>query len=441
MTDVWSNWSGWIKAWPKNFAAPTSEEEVAELLRTAPTPIRVAGRGHSFTPLVESDGTILTLWGLSGVVDHDDTAQTARVKAGTTIQNLGPELFARGLALVNQGDIDRQALAGAVGTGTHGTGGKLGSLSAAVTCFRLATANGDILTCNRSENADIFDAGRVSFGSLGVMTEITMQCRPVYALEETGGRMPIDDVLARAGELRDAERHFEFFWFPFADQALVKVLRETGEEARPRRRRADGEMSRDDKTMIWACELSRTLPFLRGPIQKLLTSAGGSRYAGGVSGDDGKKTAKIRWSHDAFPSERNVRFNEMEYAVPAEKGPDCIREVGEYMRKCGINFLFPLEFRYVAADDAWLSPFHGRDSVTISVHQYHRQPYKALFAGVEDIFRRYEGRPHWGKLHTLGAADFEALYPKWDAFRDLRRRLDPTGKFLNAYLKRIFGEM
>ncbi|PKQ03398.1 MAG: oxidoreductase, partial [Alphaproteobacteria bacterium HGW-Alphaproteobacteria-12] len=130
MTDVWSNWSGWIKAWPKNFAAPTSEEEVAELLRTAPTPIRVAGRGHSFTPLVESDGTILTLWGLSGVVDHDDTAQTARVKAGTTIQNLGPELFARGLALVNQGDIDRQALAGAVGTGTHGTGGKLGSLSA-----------------------------------------------------------------------------------------------------------------------------------------------------------------------------------------------------------------------------------------------------------------------------------------------------------------------
>lgn len=439
MTDVWSNWSGWIKAWPKGLAAPSTEEEVTEALRTAVSPIRVAGRGHSFTPLVESSGTIMTLWGLRGVVDHDEAAQTARIKAGTTIQDLGPELFERGLALINQGDIDRQALAGAVGTGTHGTGGTLGSISAAVQGFRLATASGEIISCNAAENTDVFDAGRVSFGSLGVMTEITMQCRPIYALEEAGGRMPIAEALSRATELRDANRHFEFFWFPFADHALVKILKETDKEPRPRRRRPDGEMARDDKTMMWACEISRLLPFMRGPIQKFMTSASGSRYSGG-SNENGEQKTKVRWSHDAFPSDRNVRFNEMEYAVPAEKGPDCIREVGEHMRKCGVNFLFPLEFRYVAADDAWLSPFYGRDSVTISVHQYHRQPYKALFAGVEDIFRRYEGRPHWGKLHTLTAPDFEVLYPKWDEFRGLRRRLDPTGKFLNTHLKSIFGE-
>jgi len=240
--------------------------------------------------------------------------------------------------------------------------------------------------------------------------------------------------------MRDEARHFEFFWFPFADQALVKFLRETDKEARPRRRRPDGEMSRDDKIMRLACEVSRTLPFLRGPLQKFLTSASGSRYSSGsINGVEGQAT-KVRWSHDAFPSDRNVRFNEMEYAVPAEKGPDCIREVAEHMRKCGTNFLFPLEFRYVAADDAWLSPFYRRDSVTISVHQYHRQPYKELFAGVEDIFHRYDGRPHWGKLHTRGAKDFEALYPKWDAFREVRRQLDPAGKFLNAHLKQIFGE-
>jgi FAD-linked oxidoreductase len=437
MTDVWSNWSGWVKAWPRALAAPTKEEEVAEAVKNGLAPVRAAGRGHSFTPLVESDGTIMTLWGLSGVVDHDEARQTARIKAGTTIRDLGPELFKRGLALINQGDIDRQALAGAVGTGTHGTGGALGSVSAAVDGFRLAVANGEILTCNRSENPDVFNAGRVSFGSLGIMTEITMKCRPVYALEETGGRMPIEEVLSRAAELRDSERHFEFFWFPFADQALVKFLKETDREARPRRRRPDGEIAASDKTMMRACEVSRHLPFLRGPLQKLLTSASGSRYSGG--GEEEVK-AKVCWSHDAFPSDRNVRFNEMEYAVPAEKGPDCIREVGDYMRKCGINFLFPLEFRYVAADDAWLSPFYDRDSVTISVHQYHKQPYKELFAGVEAIFRRYEGRPHWGKLHTLGAADFETLYPKWSEFQDVRRQLDPTGKFLNAHLKQIFGE-
>lgn len=440
MTDVWSNWSGWVKAWPQGIVAPTTEEEVASIVRDAPAPIRTAGRGHSFTPLVESDGTILTLFGLSGVVDHDPIEMTARIKAGTTIRDLGPLLFERGLALLNQGDIDRQTLAGAVGTGTHGTGGGLGSLSAGVKAFRLATASGEVLSCSRTENSDVFDAGRVSFGSLGAMTEITMQCTKIYALEETGGRMPIAEALDKAEAMRDEARHFEFFWFPFADQALVKFLRETDKEARPRRRRPDGEMSRDDKIMKLACEVSRTLPFLRGPLQKFLTSASGSRYSSGsINGVEGQAT-KVRWSHDAFPSDRNVRFNEMEYAVPAEKGPDCIREVAEHMRKCGTNFLFPLEFRYVAADDAWLSPFYRRDSVTISVHQYHRQPYKELFAGVEDIFRRYDGRPHWGKLHTRGAKDFEALYPKWDAFREVRRQLDPTGKFLNAHLKQIFGE-
>ena len=128
MTDVWSNWSGWVKAWPQNLAAPASEEEVVEVIKTAPAPIRVAGRGHSFTPLVESNGTLMTLWGLAGVIDHDETAQTARIKAGTTIRDLGPELFERGLALVNQGDIDRQALAGAV-AGHAWPGGTLGSVS------------------------------------------------------------------------------------------------------------------------------------------------------------------------------------------------------------------------------------------------------------------------------------------------------------------------
>ena len=437
MTDIWANWSGWVKAWPQEQYAPATEEEVADVVRRAAAPVRVAGRGHSFTPLVESNGSIITLWGLHGVVDHDDAKGTARIKAGTTIRDLGPALFDRGLALINQGDIDRQALAGAVGTGTHGTGGTLGSVSAAVKGFRLVTANGDVLTCNADENIDVFDAGRVSFGSLGIMTEITMQCRPVYALEESGGRMPIDEVLRCAPELRDSGRHFEFFWFPFAKEALVKFLKETDIEPRPKRRRPDGEMSKGDLVMQRACEAARFVPFLRGPLQKYLTSSSGSRYV--TEGEQGEVKRRAYWSHDAFPSDRNVRFNEMEYAVPADKGPDCIREVGEHMRKCGVNFLFPLEYRYVAADDAWLSPFYKRDSVTISVHQYHRQAYEPLFEGVEAILRRYEGRPHWGKLHTLGAADFEKLYPRWEDFQRIRRRLDPTGKFLNSHLKRIFG--
>lgn len=435
MNYVWSNWSGWVKAWPKSIAEPASEEELAAIVREAEAPVRVAGTGHSFTPLVETAGTIVTLRHIAGVIDHDPAAFTARIKAGTTVRDLGPMLFDRGLGLANQGDIDRQALAGAVGTGTHGTGGGLGSISAAVAGFRLVTADGGIVNANRDENPDVFDAGRVSMGSLGIMSEITMQCRPAYALEETGGAMPVAEVLSRVEELRDANRHFEFFWFPYADLAIVKILAETDKQPKPRRRRAEDELSRDDRIFITACETTRYAPFLRGPLQKYLTSGSG-RYSSGSLTDPGR----VRWSHEAFPSDRNVRFNEMEYAVPADRGPDCIREVAAHMRKCGVNFLFPLEFRYVGADDAWLSPFYKRDSVTISVHQYHRQPYEELFAGVEAIFARYEGRPHWGKLHTLEARELSKLYPRWDDFQAVRRRLDPKKKFLTPYLKRLFGE-
>jgi len=435
MTNVWSNWSGWVKSWPEAILEPANEEELAAAVKEGVAPVRVAGSGHSFTPLVESQGTIISLRKMSGIADHDDEAKTARIKAGTTIRDLGPMLFDRGMALANQGDIDRQSLAGAVGTGTHGTGGELGSLSAGVAGFRLVTANGEIVNASRDENVDLFNAGRVSMGSLGIMSEITMKLKPTYVLEETGGRMPVDEVLARVEELRDSHRHFEFFWFPYANDVIVKFLTETEAEAKPRRRRPDDDPveTRDEKVFRLACEVSRYLPFLRGPLQRFLTSASG-RYS-----LDASAPGRARWSHDAFPSDRNNRFNEMEYAVPAERGPDCIREVAAHMRNCGVNFLFPLEYRYVAADDIWLSPFYERDSVTISVHQYHRQPYQKLFDGVENIFRRYQGRPHWGKLHTARAAELKTLYPRWDDFLKVRKEIDPTGKFLNPYLKELFG--
>ena len=433
MSEIWSNWSGWVKSWPQAILKPASEEELSGAIRNAVGPVRVVGSGHSFTPLVESQGTIFDLAKMSGVIDHDNQNKTARIKAGTTIRDLGPLLFDRGMGLANQGDIDRQTIAGAVGTGTHGTGIDLGSISAAVQGFRLVKSDGEVLTASASENTALFEAGRVSMGSLGVMSEITMKAQPAYALEETGGRMKVDDVLAQAETLREAHRHFEFFWFPFAEDAIVKFLSETDKEAKPRRRRDDGEVSKDDKTFRTLCEVSRYLPFLRGPIQKYMTSSS-TRYSLGTDAP-----GRVRWSHDAFPSDRNNRFNEMEYAVPAAVGPDCIREVAAYMKTCGINFLFPLEYRYVAADDIWLSPFYQRASVTISVHQYHRQPYAALFAGVEEIFRRYDGRPHWGKLHTMKADDFVTMYPRWDEFCRLRAELDPQAKMLNPYLKAIFG--
>jgi FAD-linked oxidoreductase len=395
--------------------------------------VRALGAGHSFSPLSETNGTLISLDDFSGLVAVSAADSTASARAGTRIHALGRALFDAGVALKNQGDIDRQSLAGAVGTGTHGTGPTLGSLSAEVSGFRLVTVDGQVLECSPATNADVWQAGRVSFGSLGVMSEITFAVRSVYKLRERTWLMPAAECWRDLEKWRDRARHFEFFLFPYADTVLAKSLTETDEECPPALTAEQlferGEVIDSDQRAFHVCaELARLLPFLSGPMQRFFARAAGSR-----------SPAAPRWSHEAFPSARNIKFNELEYAVPAASGLDCAREVAEAIRTRNIAGVYPLEFRFIAADDCWLSPFYERDSVSISVHQYHRQSHDELFGVAEAIFRRYAGRPHWGKLHTLRAADFSRLYPRFDEYRALRRRLDPRGKLLNAHLKDIFG--
>ena len=429
----WSNWSGWVRSEPRQTARPESETELAAALRDGVGPVRVVGSGHSFTALGETDGALVSLDAMQGVVGVDAAALTATVKAGSKIHSLGRPLFDAGVGLKNQGDIDRQAIAGAVGTGTHGTGPALGSLSSEVRAFRLVTASGEVLVCSPQTNADVWEAGRVSFGSLGVMSEITLNVRKAYKLSERNWVMPADECWRDLAKLRDAHRHFEFFWFPYADSVVAKSLDETDEAvAEPissEQMFARGErVSADQRVFQYGCQVARAVPALSAPLQRFFT-----RASMGAS-------TRSRWSHEIFPSARNVRFNEMEYAVPAANGADCIREIAEAIRSQRVPGCFPLEFRFVKADDIWLSPFYKRDAVTISVHQFSKQSYDQLFTVAETIFKRYGGRPHWGKLHTQKAAELAKLYPKWEDFRALRRRLDPGGKLLNSYLKGIFGE-
>ncbi len=431
--NAWTNWSGHVRAAPQRIAKPATEVELVAAVRDGPAPVRVAGTGHSFTALVETDGTLLSLDALTGVIRTDANAQTATVRAGSKIHTLGRPLFDAGLALKNQGDIDRQAIAGAVGTGTHGTGPTLGSISAEVAGFRLITATGEAVDCSANSNADVWSAGRVSFGSLGVMSEITLSLRKTYKLRERNWLVPAEACWRDLAKLRDGHRHFEFFWFPYADEVVAKSLDETDEEAAApltsEQMFARGERVTSDQRIFKAgCEIARLVPSLSARLQRLFSkgAAGGS--------------TRVRWSHEAFPSPRNVRFNEMEYAVPAANGADCIREIAETVRAKKIATCYPLEFRFVKADDIWLSPFYKRDAVTISVHQYAGQDFTTLFNTSEAIFRRYGGRPHWGKLHTLRAADFATLYPRWEDFRALRRKLDPNGRLLNSHLKEVFGE-
>ncbi|HEY1708472.1 MAG TPA: D-arabinono-1,4-lactone oxidase [Rhizomicrobium sp.] len=426
----WSNWSGGVTCKPKTIVAPKGELEIAATVRTAPETVRAPGTGHSFTPVSACDGTLLDMSAFNGLHGFDHDRMVATLGAGTPLWEVGPLLYDVGVGLKNMGDIDRQTLGGVVGTGTHGTGRTLGSFSAECAGFTLIEASGEVVDCSPTENTEVWEAGRCSLGTFGVMTEISMNVRPAYKLVERNFLLDSKEGFSKLDQFIADNRHFEFFWFPYSERLVCKTLNETGRDA-PAPRSAEAMYARGEKgggEQNLFSGINEVLPyasFLLGPAHRL--------FSGQMPGPE-----RVRWSHEAFPSPRTTRFNEMEYAVPVEKGPDCIREVVEMIRKRRINTGFPIEYRTVAADDVWLSPFYKRESATIAVHQYHRVDTTRLFEACEAIFRAYNGRPHWGKRHTRTAAELPSIYPEFDRFVALRRRLDPKCKFLNNHLAAMF---
>jgi FAD/FMN-containing dehydrogenase len=408
MAHEWSNWSGSVACQPRQCLAPESEQEIIAIVRRAAVDsqtVRVTGTGHSFTPLCASDDVLLSLDRLAGIEAVDAAARRAWIRAGTKIHDLGGPLAQRGLALENQGDVDVQAIAGAISTGTHGTGPTLGSISTQVVGLRIVTAAGDILDCSAEADVEVFRAAQVSLGSLGVITAVRLRLLPLYRLHEQVSREPLGKCLDSLDQRIRANRHFEFFWYPADDVAFIKTLNPTDQPPTPRAmtERPDAQAAPADDAGLSSAERERV--------------------------DD---------SWRIFPTLRENRFNEMEYSLPAERGVGCFLEVRELMRRKHTGLAWPVEYRTVAADEILISPAEGRATVAISIHQGAALPYAAFFDDAEKIFRRHHGRPHWGKLHSLTCRELRDLYPLWERFQAVRTRLDPRGRFLNQHLRRLF---
>lgn len=382
----WKNWSGRQTATPVRSLAPTTEDEmVAAVVEAAErnVPLRAVGASHSHSRIAATDGVLVDLDGWQGVVAGDAEAMTAIIRSGTRIHQLGEPLHAAGLALRNQGDIDRQSIAGATSTGTHGTGPTLQNLSSSVLGVRLVLASGEIVECSATEHADLFEIARHSLGAAGLITEMTLAVRPAYRLHETLWKEAPGPVFERIDELTSATRHFEFFWMPQLDVCACKSLDET--DAAP------------------------------DPMPDV-------------------KLERIGWSHDIISSTRNDLHTEMEYSVPAEAGPACFDEVRTMILRDFPDLTWPLEYRTVAADSLWISAASGRPTVTISAHQDISLDDRPLFEACEAIFRRYDGRPHWGKQHYRTGAELAELYPRYDQWWQVRDRHDPDGVFVSDYL-------
>ncbi|WP_280403553.1 D-arabinono-1,4-lactone oxidase [Nocardia brasiliensis] len=431
MTNSWVNWAGDQQCAPAIVATPRSTDEIAEILGRAADAgqtVRVAGAGHSFTDAVLTDGVLLDLSKLDRILDVDTATGRVRVEAGSTLKAVSNALHAHGLAFPNLGDIDVQTVAGATATGTHGTGATLQNLSAALHSIELLLADGSTVELNAETDPDGWRAARVSVGALGIVTAVTLQMVPSFVLEGVERPVPLEDVLAELDTHVDGNQHFEFYMFAHSPLALTKRNNPVELAEQPRGKTVDwfADILMSNYTFDALCKLGRWQPRMVPWIHR------GAAYAGSYR-------RQVDRSYRVFASPRLVRFTEMEYAIPRAHSAAAIREIKALSTK--FETPMPIEVRWVAPDDAFLSPAGGRETCYIAVHQYRGMAYEPYFRACEAVFDKYDGRPHWGKRHFQTADTLRERYPDWDRFAEVRRRFDPKGRFSNGYLERVLGPL
>lgn len=417
------NWSGHETASPRVFEQPAGLDHLREVVARARR-LRVVGAGHSFTPLVPSDDTLVNLDRMGGLRSVDPPGRSAWVGAGSRLRDLSGAFHEHGLAFINLGDIDAQALAGAVATATHGTGRELPCLSAAITGVRLVTAGGEDREWTLENEPEYLRAAQVSLGALGVIHELRVALRPAYRLHRRVWAEPLDRILGEAHRRWAHHRNFEFFYIPFSGWGMCIAHDETTAEPTER------VPATDDEDVMKLRRLRDWVGWAR-PLRRAILS----RVVRGVTPED-----VVGDSWRLLASERNVRFHEMEYHLPPGHALEVLREVITVIERERPDAFFPIEVRQTAGDGAWLSPFNGGGRISIAVHTHAPDDHQWFFTQLEPIFRRAGGRPHWGKVHSLGVQQLRELYPDFDRFLALRRELDPDNRLINAHTATLFGE-
>jgi L-gulonolactone oxidase len=429
-TGDWANWAGDQRCRPARVLAPRSREELAEAVGAAAAAgerVKITGSGHSFTEAAMTEATMVRLDALRGMLEADRDSGLVKVGAGTVLRDLNGELAALGLGLENMGDIDAQTVAGAISTGTHGTGAGFGNISARVEAVEMVLADGSVRELTAAD-PELLRAARIGVGALGAISAVTLRCFPSFTLRREDSAHQLADVLDRFDEYAERNDHFELFTFPYSDRALVLERNRTSEAPKPKSRVV--ALLNDVLLENWTLEAMaatgrrwpRTIPAL-------------ARFAGLVATGTNNQDRSDR----IFVNQRNVRFTEMEYAVPRADGPTAVRRVVEWVRSNRFPVFFPIEVRVAAGDDASLSAAHERDVAYIAVHQYRGMEWRPYFEAVESIMNDYGGRPHWGKRHFQTAATLAPRYPKWSEFQTARDALDPGRVFANEYTERVLG--
>lgn len=431
---LWRNWARSEQVRPEVVLAPSSIPEVQQAVRTARgrgLSVKAVGAGHSFTGIAVAPGMQLELSALTGLVNVDRERSQVTLLAGTRLHQIPALLAPHGLAMPNLGDIDQQSISGATSTGTHGTGVKFGGISTQIVGATLVTADSELLVVNEQQNSDLLPAVALGLGALGILVEVTIQCVPAFVLQAQEQPEPLMQVLADLDDRAAAVDHFELFWFPGTDVAMTKTNTRLPGDAQTEPLKPFNKWVDDTLVGTGAHQVISSLGAAVPSVVPFI-----NRTAVKVWGDREFSDISTR----VFTTKRRVRFHEMEYAVPAESLAAAFAEVRSLIAERDWRISFPIEVRWAAADDLWLSTATGRASGYLAVHRYWREDPTEYFAAVEQIMAKYNGRPHWGKMHNLDSATLRQRYPKFDNFVALRDLLDPERRFANPYLDRVLGE-
>jgi L-gulonolactone oxidase len=430
--NAWQNWAGNQKATAAAVVRPTTTDAVAEAVRVAigtGTTVKPVGSGHSFTSAAATTGMRLDLSGLSGLVSLSRASKLIRVKAGTQLSLLNLELARQGLAMPNLGDIDVQTVSGALATGTHGTGKGYGCLSTFVVELELVTGTGEIVRCSRDQNAELFMAALVGIGAVGVVTEVTLRGVDAFVLHADERPTPLGEVLARLDEHVASNEHFEFYWMPYTDRTLTKSNNRVPSDSKPRGRFSTwfNDDLLENTVLGGVCRLCRAIPSWTPGLLRATAKAFSPR-------DYTERSDLV------FTSPRRVKFVEMEYGLPRAALPEAFAELRRIIDRLPIKVALPIEVRFTAADDIWLSHGYGRDNAYIAIHQFIGMPYEPYFRAFEQVCSALGGRPHWGKLHYRTAENLRPAYPRFDDFLTVRDKVDPHRVFANDYTRQVLGE-
>lgn len=393
--------------------------------------VKAVGAGHSFTGIAEPTDILVRMDRISGVLSVDESARRVVVGAGTPLHVLGPELHRRGLAMTNLGDIDRQSIVGALSTGTHGTGLGFTGLAGQVTGVEMVLADGSLLRINDAENAHLLPAVSLSLGALGIVTAVELACVPRFLLHALEEPSTLEPVLESLDETIHRVDHFEFYWFPHTDRVLTKANTRVTDESLLAplpawRSRLDDDLL-SNKLFGAVNKLAARVPAAIPSINQ-------------VSGRALSRREYTDWSYRVFASQRDVVFRESEFAVPREEIPELLRSLQRWLNRGKEVVAFPVEVRFAAPDDVWMSTAYGRETGYVAIHQFHERDHTTYFKAFWAMLDDHGARPHWGKLHDLSAEDLRPRYPRFDDFVTLRNRLDPHRTFTNDYLDQVLGD-